>query len=200
MRAVANERVGERVDRFIIRPLHPARQIRIFVERNGIHFRAQTTNEPRQRNGISFRVVVAREQDVLDRDLASFLSRISTQRRDQLIERIFLRDRHDLFAPLPVRRIDRHRKRLDVFGIVVVGRRHSQGRLRAHPREHAEYFVAYGRRSRGGNSDLGSTRSCGGVIARTVTALRPSHRITSPSPLCARESSSLRIALNQRSQ
>src|SRR5439155_1179816 len=44
---------------------------------------------------------------VLDPDLASCLSRIWTQRRDQLIQRLVLRDLHDLSAPLPVRPNDR---------------------------------------------------------------------------------------------
>ena len=46
-------------------------------------------------------------------------------------------------------RIDRDRQRLDVIRVVVIGRRHPQGRLRAHAGQHAKHLVADGRRGRG---------------------------------------------------
>jgi len=41
-------------------------------------------------------------------------------------------------------RVDRDRERLDVIGIVVIGRSDPQRRLRAHSAEHPEYFVGDG--------------------------------------------------------
>ena len=49
-------------------------------------------------------------------------------------------------------RIDRNRQRLDVIRIVVIGRRHPQGRLRPHVAEHAKHLVAH--RGRGGRRIL----------------------------------------------
>jgi len=54
-----DERVGEIVDGIVARPLHPLRQIRIFIEGNRVHLRTQAANEPRQRDGVLLRVVVA---------------------------------------------------------------------------------------------------------------------------------------------
>jgi hypothetical protein len=46
-------------------------------------------------------------------------------------------------------RIDGDRERLDIIRIVIIGRRHTQGRLRAHIAEHAKHFVAHGGGCRG---------------------------------------------------
>jgi len=43
---------------------------------------------------------------------------------------------------------DRNRERVDIIGIVVIGRRHPQGWLRARPAQHAKHLVADGRRGR----------------------------------------------------
>jgi hypothetical protein len=49
VRVVAYQRIDERIDRVIARPLHPLRKIRIFVERNRVHFRVQSADQPRER-------------------------------------------------------------------------------------------------------------------------------------------------------
>ena len=46
-------------------------------------------------------------------------------------------------------RVDRDRQRLDIIRIVVIRRRHPQGRLRPHLAEHPEHLVADGSRCRG---------------------------------------------------
>ena len=47
-------------------------------------------------------------------------------------------------------RLDRDRKRLDIIRVIVIRRRHPQGRLRSHLPKHAKNFVADGRRGRRG--------------------------------------------------
>ena len=66
----------------------------------------QTANQSRQRLCILARVVVTGEQNVFDGHLAPALERVPLQRFDQFIERIFFGDRHDLFAPLAIGRVD----------------------------------------------------------------------------------------------